>query len=147
AWLRLLEIVIRVGASLNSFDVLRLLSGVDYLHAFRTDQLQGLARIPMGAFGAGINVTFVFLGLGSAIFGYLWFKSRYIPRALAALGVLGSLLLATGSFAFIIFPRLEDWAEPGYFAPLGIFEVTMGVWLLLKGLRPSVVAGLAKVDD
>ena len=68
-------------------------------------------------------------------------------RALAALGVFGSSLLATGSFAFIIFPKLADWAEPGYFAPLGVFEVTMGFWLLLKGLRPSVVAEPTKVGD
>jgi hypothetical protein len=145
ACLRLVETVIGVAATLTSFDVLRLLSGADYLQAFRTDQLQGLARIPIGAFGAEINVSFVFLGLGSAVFGYLWFKSRYIPRALAALGVFGSVLLATGSFAFIIYPKLADWAEPGYFAPLGVFEVTMGFWLLLKGLRPSVVAQPAKV--
>ena len=145
ACLRLVETVMGVVATLNSFDVLRLLSGADYLQAFRTDQLQALARIPISAFGAGINASFVFLGLGSTVFGYLWFKSNYIPRALAALGVFGSLLLATGSFAFIIFPKLADWAEPAYFAPLGVFEVTMGFWLLLKGLRPSVVAGPAKV--
>jgi len=145
ACLRLVETVIGVAATLTSFDVLRLLSGADYLQAFTTDQLQGLARIPIGAFGAGINVSFVFLGLGSAVFGYLWFKSRYIPRTLAALGVSGSVLLATGSFAFIIFPKLADWAEPGYFAPLGVFEVTMGFWLLFKGLRPSVGAQPAKV--
>jgi hypothetical protein len=115
----------------------RLFSGADYLQAFRTDQLAALARIPISVYGAGINVSFVFLGIGSTVFGYLWFKSNYIPRPLAALGVLGSLLLATGSFAFIIFPSLADMLEPGYFAPLGVFEVTMGFWLLLKGLRPS----------
>ena len=114
-----------------------LLSGADYLQAVRTDQLQGLARIPISAFGAGVNISFVFLGLGSTMFGYLWFKSRYIPRALAALGVFGSMVLAIGSFSFIIFPKLADWAEPGYFAPLGIFEVAMGFWLLFRGLRPS----------
>lgn len=145
ACLRLLETVIGVVATLNSFDVLRLLSGADYLQAFRTDQLQALARIPVSAFGAGVNASFAFLGLGSTVFGYLWFKSNYIPRALAALGVFGSLLLAMGAFTFIIFPKIADWAEPGYFAPLGVFEVTMGFWLLLKPLRPSAVAEPAKV--
>jgi hypothetical protein len=145
ACLRLVETVIGVAATLTSFDVLRVLSGAKDLQAFRTDQLQALARIPVSAFGAGINTSFVFLGLGSAVFGYLWFKSGYIPRALAALGIFGSLLLATGSFAFIIFPELADWAEPAYFAPLGVFEVTMGFWLLLKELRPSAITGPATV--
>jgi Domain of unknown function (DUF4386) len=131
---------IGITATLNSFDVLRLLSGADYLQALRTDQLQALARLSIGAKGDAINVDFLFLGFGSTGFGYLWFKSNYIPTALAALGVLGSLLLATGSFAFIIFPNLANIAGMGYMAPLGVFEVTMGFWLLIKGLRPSGVA-------
>jgi hypothetical protein len=36
----------------------------------------------------------VFFGLGSTVFAYLWFKSRYIPRWLAALGIFSSLLVA-----------------------------------------------------
>lgn len=112
------------------------MSGADYLQALRTDQLQALARISISAYGAGVNVGFVFLGLGSAVFAYLWFKSNYIPKVLAALGVFGSLLLAAGSFAIIIFPDLAKILSLAYMMPLGVFEVTMGFWLLLKGLRP-----------
>jgi len=81
-----------------------------------------------------VNVSFVFLGLGSAVFSYLWCKSNYVPKALAALGVFGSLLLAAGSFIFIIFPPLLKILSPFYFAPLRVFEVTMGFLLLFKGL-------------
>jgi hypothetical protein len=95
---------------------------------------------PVSAYGAGINLSFVFLGIGSTVFGYLWFKSNYIPKALAALGVFGSLLLAAGSFAIIIFPNPAKILSLAYMMPLGVFEVTMGFWLLLKGLRPSGVA-------
>jgi hypothetical protein len=42
--------------------------------------------------------------------------------------------LAAGSFAFIIFPNLVKALSPAYFAPLGVFEVTMGFLLLFKGL-------------
>jgi len=138
--MRVVEHAIGAAATLTSFNVLRLVSGADYLQALTTGQLQALARLSLGAYGDGINVAFVFLGLGSAVFGYLWFRSNYIPRALAALGVFGSLLLATGSFALIIFPAVAHIAGLGYMAPLGVFEVTMGFWLLIKGLRPSAVA-------
>jgi len=63
---------------------------------------------------------------------------------LAALGVFAPFLLAAGSFSFIIFPKLAKIATPAYFAPMGVFEVTMGFWLLLKGLRPSGIAELDK---
>jgi hypothetical protein len=140
AFMRVIETAVGVAATLNSFDVLRLLSGADYLKPLGPDQLAALARIPVSAHGAGINLSFVFLGIGSTVFGYLWFKSNYIPKALAALGVFGSLLLAAGSFAIIIFPDLAKILSMAYMMPLGIFEVTMGFWLLLKGLRPSGVA-------
>jgi hypothetical protein len=110
------------------------LSGPGYLQAFSADQLQALARVSIGAYGAGLNVAFVFLGLGSTVFGYLWFKSNYVPRALGALGVFASFLLATGSLAFIVFPGLTKILLPAYFAPIFVFEVTMGFLLLFKGL-------------
>src|SRR5215471_14413979 len=103
AFMRLVQVSIGVAATLYGLDALRFLSRADYLQAFRSDQLQALARMPISAYRAWINVSFVFLGLGSTVFGYLWLKSNYIPKALAALGVFGSLLLATGSFTFIIF--------------------------------------------
>ena len=134
ALMRVVQTAIGVAATLNSFDVLRFLSGADYLRAFRADQLPALARIPLGVYGEAVNVSFVFLGVGSAVFGYLWFRSNYIPKTLAALGVFGALLLAAGSFAFIIFPNLATILSPAHFAPLGIFEVTMGFLLLFKGL-------------
>ena len=146
AFMRVIETAIGVGHTLNSFDVLRLLSGADYLQALRTDQLQALARLSIGAYGGGINVSFVFLGIGSAVFGYLWFKSNYIPKALAALGVFGSVLLAAGSFAIAIFPNLAKTLSLAYMMPLDVFEVTMGFWLLLKGLRPHCTDEPEKAD-
>lgn len=77
----------------------------------------------------------MFLGLGSTVFCYLWFKSKYIPRALAALGVFGGLMMAAGSFAIIIFPKLAKIVGLAYMMPLGVFEVTIGFWLLIRGLR------------
>ncbi len=144
AFWRLMEAAICVVMTLSSFDVLRVLSGADYLHVFEADRLQALASIYVGAHGAGYNVAEIFLGLGSTVFGYLWLKSRFVPRALAAWGVLSSLLVATCTVAFIIFPGFEDIAAPAGYVPIAIFEVTMGFWLLVKGLRPS---GLAEPDQ
>ena len=132
---RLMETAVLVVVTLNGFDALRILSGAEYLGAFEANRLHALARLSLGAYGAGYNVGFVFLGLGSAVFSYLWFESYYIPRALAVLGVCSSLLLAICNFAFIVFPGLAGMVGPGYMAPMGVFEVAMGLWLLLKGLR------------
>lgn len=137
AFWRLMETAVLVVATQNGFEVLRVLSGADYLGAFATEGLQALARLSLGAYGSGYNVGFVFLGLGSAVFSYLWFKSRYIPRGLAALGVVSSLLLAACNFAFIVAPDLSQLIGMAYMAPMGVFEVTMGFWLLFRRLAPA----------
>jgi hypothetical protein len=101
---------------------------------------------PVSAYGAGIHLSFVFLGVGSTVFGYLWFKSKYIPRGLAALGVVASFLLAAGSFTTIIFPNPAKIVLLAYMMPLGVFELAMGFWLLLVGLRPSGLAAPEKAS-
>src|SRR5207247_9587787 len=90
--------------SLDDFVALRLLSGADYLRAFDTQQLQALAYTFVGVHAAGYLIGLVFFGLGSSVFGYLWFKSRYIPRALAAWGIFSSLVVAIVTLGIMVFP-------------------------------------------
>lgn len=138
AVLRVVEIAVGVVATLSSLEALRLLSGASYLQAFSTEQLQALARLPIGAYGTAINVSFVFLGCGSAVFCYLWLRSGYIPKPLAALGVFGSALLATGAFAIVMLPQLAKTLAMAHMLPLGVFEITVAFWLLIKGLRGGI---------
>lgn len=136
---RLIETTILVVAVLNDFVVLRVLSGADYLRVFEPDRLQALARLSISAHGSVYNVALVLFGLGSPIFCYLWFQSGYIPRGLAAWGVFASLLVGACTFAFIIFPELAKTVTVVYFAgPIFLFELGMGLWLPIRGLRPAV---------
>jgi len=135
AFWRLLENVVLAIIPLNAFVVLALLGGADYLRAFDAAQLQALAYVFLRAHGAGFRIGFLFLGLGSAAFAYLWFKSRYIPRLLAALGILASLQMAASEVAIMTFPALASVVGMAYMAPMGLFELTLGFWLLIKGVR------------
>jgi len=137
----LIETASLVVVTLSDFDVLRILSGADYLHAFEANQLQALARLSVGAHGAAYNVGLVLAGLRSTAFCYLWFKSRFIPRALAAWGILASFLMGACAFSFIVFPEFAKVVPVAiYGAPIFFFELTMGFWLLLRGLPPSGAA-------
>jgi len=141
AFFRLIETTILVVVALNDFQVLRVLSGADYLRVFQADRLQALARLSIGAHGDVYDVGLLFFGFGSPVFCYLWFKSGYIPRALAAWGVFASLWVGACALAFIIFPEVTKVVTIGYYGgPIFFFELTMGFWLLLKRLRPSGVA-------
>jgi hypothetical protein len=80
----------------------------------------------------------VFLGLGSTVFAFLWLKSHYIPKALAALGIVSSLVLAIVTLAIMVFPSLGALGL-SYMMPLGIYEVGLGFWLLIKGIQAPPV--------
>ena len=135
AFLRLAENSIAAAGVINSFAVLRLLDGTSYLRVFEREQLQVLARVFLGGQPAGLSIAFVFLGSGSAVFSYLWLKSRYIPRALAAWGIFSSLLLATAGLVIMVFPEARGVVGMAYMAPMGLYEVGLGLWLLFKGIR------------
>jgi hypothetical protein len=138
AFFRLIETVVLVVVVFSDFQVLRLLSGADYLGAFDAGQLQALARLSLSAHNDVYNAGLLFFGFGSPVFCYLWFKSGYIPKVLAAWGALASLWVGAFAFAFIIFPEVANVVSVGYYGgPIFFFELTMGFWLLLKRLRPS----------
>jgi hypothetical protein len=134
AFWRLAENTILAVMTFSSFQVLEFLTNPVYSRSFDADRLQSLMRLSINAHGDQYQVGLLFAGLGTAVFAYLLFKSRYIPRVLAALGVFASLLTAVSVLAFIIFPNLTDLVGFWCYIPLLIFEVGTGFWLLIKGL-------------
>ena len=137
---RLAENCVLAVATLNASMAVALLSGADYLRPVDTRELQALAYTFLRVHGTGFYVGFVFLGLGSTVFSYLLFKSGYIPKALAVLGIFGSLVMAVVTLAILVFPGLSAVLGLAYMAPMGIFEFTLGFWLMIRGLRTPVAA-------
>jgi hypothetical protein len=50
------------------------------------------------------------------------------------------LLLAIGALAIMVFPGLAAVVTLAYMAPMGVYEVALGVLLLVKGVRAPAVA-------
>ncbi|MDD5332253.1 MAG: DUF4386 domain-containing protein [Rhodoferax sp.] len=130
--------------ALNMLEALRLLGDAAYLPVFKVDQLQALARLQLSSSYDAYYVGLPFWGLASTVCSYLWFKSRYIPRALAAFGVISSAWCVFCAFAFIVFPHFNATVNASWFdMPLVLFEMALGLWLLVKGLSPSGLVGAA----
>jgi uncharacterized protein DUF4386 len=121
--------------TLNLFEAMRLLGGADYLRAFESERLQALARLYLDSRFDYYYVGLLFGTLASTVCGYLWFKSRYIPRALAAFGMTSSAFCVACTFVFYIFPNFDKIVNLWWFdTPMGIFDIALSVWLLSKGL-------------
>jgi hypothetical protein len=145
---RLVYALMWVVIALNLLEVLRLLSGADYLQVFEADRLQAMMRLHLGAGFDAYYVGLLFWGLASTVCSYLWFKSRYIPRALAAWGMISSVWCVTCAFAFFIFPNFDKTVNLWWFdSPMASFEIATSFWLLFKGLRPSGMAEPDKASD
>jgi len=138
---RLVWVFMWLVMTLNLVDALRLLSSPDYLRAFEVERFQSLAMFYLGTSFDYYYVGLLFGALASTVCGYLWFKSRYIPRTLAAFGVISSAFCVGCTFIFYIFPRFENIVNLWWFdTPMAIFEITLSFWLLFKGLQPYGVA-------
>lgn len=137
AFWRMVYALMWVLMTLNLFTALRLLNGADYLRVFDAERLQALARLDLGARFDVYYVGLLFYGLTSAVCGYLFLKSRSIPKALAAWGIISSAWCVVCTFAFIISPGFTKIVNLWWFdTPMGLFEIATGFWLLFKGLRP-----------
>lgn len=137
-FLRLSENFVLAFIVVLEFAALAFLKGATTLQAFDAQEVQGLSYTFLRVYGDAFNIGFLLLGVGSAVFSYLWWKSRYIPRALAGWGIFASSIMAIMSLMIIVFPRLKALGIT-YMLPMGLYEFGLGFWLLIKGIRaPSV---------
>ena len=111
---------------LAEFAVLRIVHLPDHVQTVHT---------LLGIYGDGFRIGFFFLGLGSAVFAYLWLKSRYIPGVLAIIGLVGGLTMAAVEMTIMVFPPFASIVQMSYMAPMGVFEIGGGLWLLIKGIQ------------
>jgi len=148
AFFRLIYALMWVRMTLNLFDALRLLSSADYLRAFEAERLQALARLSLSASFDEYYVGLLFWGLAATICSYLLFKSNYIPRALAAFGMIASGWCAACTFAFFIFPNFAKVVNLWWFdSPMALFEIAASFWFLFRGLGTSWMADPDNASD
>ena len=144
----LVECSVAAVTCMSNFAALLLLKGTDSMPALNPDQLPALARFLFTLDTGGSRVAALFFGLGSTMFCYLWFRSRYIPRTLALWGIFASLVPTIIPFTIMMLPNWQGFylrrARAGL--PIISFEVLLGLWLLVKGIR-SPKAEILTADE
>jgi len=74
-----------------------------------------------------------FFAVGSTIFSWLLLRGRVVPEWLAALGVIGSALIALG-LPLQILDLLQGLITQLMWIPVAAFELVVAVWLIVKGV-------------
>ncbi|MGH8160476.1 MAG: DUF4386 domain-containing protein [Rhodanobacter sp.] len=119
---------------LNLFTALRLLSHPEYA-GLPADQLPVFARLYLSGFDQ-YYVGLLFWSLASGVGAYLWLKSSYIHRALAAFGILASAWCIVCTIILFVFPDFSKTVNLWWFdTPMVLFEIALSFLLLFRGLR------------
>lgn len=136
---RLMVSLVLVGvciAIVNVFNLIAplvLLSGADFLSAFTKPQLDALALGFLRMRGIGLYVATVFWGLWLFPFGVLVIRSRFIPKALGVLLVVGCFAYLTLSVTELALPAYGKTVLQLTLPFYSVGELSIIAWLCVKG--------------
>jgi hypothetical protein len=118
---------------LNQFAVLAVLRDAGSPPVYTPDQLRALVSLFVGLHADGIRIATIFWGLWLFPYGYLVFKSGFLPKVLGLMLMIGCFGYLIQSFAEIIWPNLE--ASIGLLPLLGsLGELLTPLGLVDKGV-------------
>jgi hypothetical protein len=135
--LRLSEAILGAALVLISFIVLFLLNKEVYSPMNDTKQLYALVEVFLNVRTAGLDIVLLFVGLGGALFCYLFLRSGIVPVILAIWGIFTYVSMILLSFISILFPEHPEMLEILLYSTGGLFELVFGFWLLIKVGKPN----------
>lgn len=122
-------IPIALSASAHQFDVLSLLQEPNFARAFTPDQLNARVMLSLASYGNLLLMSEIFWGLWLLPFGYLVFKSGFLPRILGVLLMLGCFSYLIDFLATCMQVSLPGWI----ILPASLGELGICLWLLVMG--------------
>ena len=130
----LLIVPIAMLNELNQFAVLLLSSSADYLKVFTPGQLHALVSLFLNLHAYGIKIAGIFWGLWLFPYGFLVFKSGFLPKFIGVLLMIGCFGYLIQSFAGFLAPNLVVYT--GLLSAItSSGELLLPLWLLIKGVN------------
>jgi hypothetical protein len=111
------------------------MTGAGYVNAFTPEQLNVMALLSVRTHTAGFGIALIFFGVECVILGYLISRSGYMPRTIGVLMQVAGVCYVINSFALLLSPPLSSRLFPAILIPSLIAELSLALWLLVKGVR------------
>jgi len=96
---------------------------------------QTLATLFLSDAKFAYSIHLLVFGLGALLFYYLFLKSKSIPLVFPTWGLIAVSLVLIGTLSVVLF----DLTIIVMFLPNMLFELAIGVWLMVKGFRPQEI--------
>ena len=131
---RLVEIIIGGIAVVISMAMLALSNKTFLLERFDIDQIYTLIAVASSFRVPAFEYSWIFMGGAGIITFYMFFKTRYIPRAWSVWGMVTYVSLIIYPLAKLLVADLPREAMFVMF-PGALFELGVGIWLLVVGIK------------
>jgi len=129
--LYIIEAALLAASRIPAFSLLRI--SQESVIAGHPTYLQTLGNLSYESQSFGYDLHMLAFALGATLFYYLFFKSGFLPRILSLWGLIAAPLALIG----ILFALFGYDVPIVVFLPNLPFELTMGIWLMVKGIRNS----------
>ncbi len=121
---------------LNKFSVLTLLRKPDYLQSLNIEEIQAQLMLYLDSYSNGIDLSQVFWGLWLMPFGYLVYKSEFLPKVLGVFLVVGGIGYLIQFFGGFLIPNYYETIIPKIAKfPSTVGEIGTCLWLLIIGAK------------
>lgn len=122
---------------IHQFAPLLLLHNTAYQNAFSIEQLQTLSLFFLNLQSQGYNISLFLFAFYFPIIGYLIYRSNFLPKILGIIYTLAGVGYLTNSLAWFLYPHLAVYLFPYVLLPALIGEVSMSLWLIVKGVKET----------
>ncbi|HVS76679.1 MAG TPA: DUF4386 domain-containing protein [Steroidobacteraceae bacterium] len=131
----MLSLAIESLSSLGHIAALAMVTGRGSLSGVAPHQLQAWASLAIHVHDADLDISFLFFGCVCLLYGYLIFRSRFLPRFLGLLMALAGLCYSANSILVVLDPHvLAASGIPVLLLPAGLSELILCLWLLVMGV-------------
>lgn len=127
---------------LNQINPLLYLSNETYLNTFQPKQLASLSLLSLNIQAQGYAVGLVFFGFYCLIVGGVIYNSKMLPKFLGILYAISGFCYLVNSFTMFL---SKGFANPFFIylaIPIFIGELSLCLWLLIKGVNSRSQANI-----
>jgi Domain of unknown function (DUF4386) len=128
-------VVVEAASLLHLYVPLAMVEERGALTALGEGQRQALSYLAIGLFDTGFGFALLFFAGFCVLIGALILRSGLIPRVIGALMVVAGSCYVVNTLALILSPALSDRLVPGILLPVGLAELSLALWLAVKGVR------------
>ena len=125
------------------FILLQIPLGAEFLNAggSETFYFQPLSALFMQSQEYSYQIGMVALGMAGLTLCYGFYRAKLVPQFFVIWGFIGYVSFLGGSMLEILGFNLQLL----HTLPGGLWELSIGVWLIFKGLNPSAITSLSKL--